>query len=234
MSPARKLTPQQRDARELARTPPANPYRGTLTDPFSRPVAGPPTDSGQGTDRGLPVRDTTGRYPVNRHATDRYSDDRYSDEQAAYQGQAVRPSGKMPSGAALAGILGIALGLTLGLFGLLLLTIVSLQNDYGAPDRSFYRGTDSGYVVLGLVNFSLAACCAIGGILLMTGRLTGRIVLTIGGWATILLSGFWLVDGAVRALVPIVLTIAAATTLFFSYQRRVTDWLGVLPPPQPE
>jgi len=139
-----------------------------------------------------------------------------------------------PASATLAGILGIALGLTLGLFGLLLLTIVSLQNDYGAPDRSFYRGTDSGYVVLGLVDFLLAGCCGIGGIVLLTGRLSGRIALTTGGWATILLAAFWLVDGSVRVLVPIVLAIAAATMLFFAYQRAVTDWLGVLPPPQPE
>ena len=139
-----------------------------------------------------------------------------------------------PGAATLAGIVGIALGLTLGLFGLLLLTIVSLQNDYGAPDRSFYRGTDSGYVVLGLVDFGLAACCGIGGIVLMTGRLSGRIAITVGGWATLMLSGFWLLDGAVRAVVPAVLAVSAATMLFFSYQRPVTDWLGVLPPPQPE
>ena len=134
----------------------------------------------------------------------------------------------------MAGIIGIALGLTLGLFGLLLLTIVSLQNDYGAPDRSFYRGTDSGYVVLGLVDFGLAACCGIGGIVLMTGRVSGRIAVTAGGWATLMLAGFWLVDGTVNVVVPIVLAVAAATMLFFSYQRAVTDWLGVLPPPQPE
>jgi len=212
MAPARKPTPQQRDARELARTPPADPYRGTLTDPFSRPVAEPPTDSKPGDNK------PAGGSSIGRDSAD----------------PIPRPPTRTPSGAPLAGILGIALGLTLGLFGLLLLTIVSLQNDYGAPDRSFYRGTDSGYVVLGLVNFVLAACCGIGGIVLMTGRLSGRIALTIGSWATILLSGFWLVDGAVRAMVPIVLAIAAATVLFFSYQRPVTYWLGVLPPPQPE
>jgi hypothetical protein len=89
-------------------------------------------------------------------------------------------------------------------------------------------------VVLGLVDFGLAACCGIGGIVLMTGRLSGRIAVTVGGWATLMLSGFWLLDGAVRAVVPIVLAVSAATMLFFSYQRPVTDWLGVLPPPQPE
>jgi len=198
---SRTRTAQQRDARELAHTPVADPYRGSLADPYlqaSATEASPPAG-----------------------------------EEPEPLAPGPTPRGT-PASAALAGILGIALGLTLGLFGLLLLTIVSLQNDYGAPDRSFYRGTDSGYVVLGLVDFLLAGCCGIGGIVLLTGRLSGRIALTAGGWATLLLAGFWLVDGSVRILVPIVLAIAAGTMLFFGYQRTVTDWLGVLPPPQPE
>jgi hypothetical protein len=202
MTEARARTPQQRAARELARTPIADPYRGALSDPFSQPMPDQPPPN-QPTAAGQP----TGTY---------------------------RPTAGTPSSATLAGILGIALGLTLGLFGLLLLTIVSLQNDYGAPDRSFYRGTDSGYVVLGLVDFGLAVCCGIGGIVLMTGRVGGRIAMTVGGWATMMLSGFWLLDGNVQPAVPIVLAVAAATMLFFGYQRPVTYWLGVLPPPQPE
>lgn len=205
MASLRSRTPQQRAARELAQTPATNPYRGALSDPFSRPALEPAT--------------TNERPPVDPPA-----------EGSRQQ----RVSRGTPGAATLAGIVGIALGLTLGLFGLLLLTIVSLQNDYGAPDRSFYRGTDSGYIVLGLLDFGLAACCGIGGIVLMTGRLSGRIAMTVGGWATLLLSGFWLLDGAVRAVVPMVLAVSAATMLFFSYQRPVTDWLGVLPPPQPE
>ncbi|MFL6161713.1 MAG: hypothetical protein ACJ74U_05740 [Jatrophihabitantaceae bacterium] len=211
MAKVRPRTPQQLAARELALTPAANPYRGSLTDPFSRPVDGQPT-GGQG----------AAQEDAEKSAAEQPDD------------QPSRIPRGAPGAITLAGILGIALGLTLGLFGLLLLTIVSLQNDYGAPDRSFYRGTDSGYVVLGLVNFGLAACCGIGGIVLMTGRLSGRIAVTVGGWATMMLSGFWLLDGAVRDVVPIVLAVAAATMLFFSYQRPVTDWLGVLPPPQPE
>ena len=224
MAKARVRTPQQRAARELALTPPANPYRGALTDPFSQPVPKPQPDQGERTSR--TERPTEGDRPTRERP-------------AAERPAAERPAGyRAPTGtpgsATLAGILGIALGLTLGLFGLLLLTIVSLQNDYGAPDRSFYRGTDSGYLVLGLVDFGLAACCGVGGIVLMTGRVTGRIAVTVGGWATVLLSGFWLLDGNTPLVVPIVLAIAAATMLFFSYQRPVTDWLGVLPPPQPE
>jgi len=214
MPEARARTPQQRAARELARTPTANPYRGALSDPFSSPVADPAR-----TERGTTG---TGSTPAGSGGLS-------ADRQPAY-----RPATGTPGSATLAGILGIALGLTLGLFGLLLLTIVSLQNDYGAPDRSFYRGTDSGYVVLGLVDFGLAMCCGIGGIVLMTGRVSGRIAITAGGWATLLLSGFWLLDADVNPAVPIVLAVAAATMLFFSYQQPVTYWLGVLPSPQPE
>ena len=212
MPEARARTPQQRAAHELARTPTANPYRGALSDPFSPPVADQPTRT---------ERATAGADPASEPA-------------AGEARRTYRPTTGTPASATLAGILGIALGLTLGLFGLLLLTIVSLQNDYGAPDRSFYRGTDSGYVVLGLINFGLAVCCGIGGIVLMTGRVSGRIAVTVGGWATLLLSGFWLLDADVNPAVPIVLAVAAATMLFFSYQRPVTYWLGVLPAPQPE
>lgn len=216
MADARPRTPQQRAARELALTPPANPYRGALSDPYSRPVPQQPAATSKPASRLTSSLDSE---PAGaRPAT----------------GQPRRVPRGTPGSATLAGIVGIALGLTLGLFGLLLLTIVSLQNDYGAPDRSFYRGTDSGYVVLGLLDFGLAACCGIGGIVLMTGKVSGRIAITVGGWATLMLSGFWLLDGAVRAVVPIVLAASAATMLFFSYQRSVTDWLGVLPPPQPE
>ena len=232
MTKARARTPQQRAARELARTPPANPYRGALTDPFSEPNpeptdADPPAADQRTATAGSHRSPGTGRAP-HRPATGT----------PGYPTSARTPGhvtpGRTPGYATFAGILGIALGLTLGLFGLLLLTIVSLQNDYGAPDRSFYRGTDSGYVVLGLLDFGLAVCCAIGGIALMTGRVSGRIALTAGGWTTVLLSGFWLLDGNVQAVVPIVLAVAAATMLFFSYQQSVTYWLGVLPPPQPE
>lgn len=215
MTRLRSRTPQQRAARELALTPPSNPYRGALSDPFSQPA----TESPAATE------------PEAKPASDQKDQ---STGRPQTDGRPQRVSRGTPGAATLAGIVGIALGLTLGLFGLLLLTIVSLQNDYGAPDRSFYRGTDSGYVVLGLMDFGLAACCGIGGIVLMTGRLSGRIAVTVGGWATLMLSGFWLLDGAVRAVVPIVLAVSAATMLFFSYQRPVTDWLGVLPPPQPE
>lgn len=223
-------TPQQRAARELARTPPANPYRGALTDPFSQPLPEPPAAP----ERPAPDRAATGSYRPAAGTPGYPTTTRTPGYATTTRTPGYPTTAGTPGYATLAGILGIALGLTLGLFGLLLLTIVSLQNDYGAPDRSFYRGTDSGYVVLGLLDFGLAVCCGIGGILLMTGRVSGRIALTAGGWATLLLSGFWLLDGNVRLLVPIVLAVAAATMLFFSYQQPVTYWLGVLPSPQPE
>jgi len=224
MAKARTRTPQQLAARELALTPPSNPYRATLSDPYSQPVLE--------RQPAVPERTAAERAAAVRALPERAAAERTEPQQQ--NGQPARMVRGTPGAATMAGIIGIALGLTLGLFGLLLLTIVSLQNDYGAPDRSFYRGTDSGYVVLGLVDFGLAACCAVGGIMLMTGRVNGRIATTAGGWATLMLSGFWLLDGAVRIAVPIVLAVAAATMLFFSYQRPVTDWLGVLPPPQPE
>ncbi|HEU5270197.1 MAG TPA: hypothetical protein VFU36_09765 [Jatrophihabitans sp.] len=229
MTKARAGTPQQRAARELARTPPANPYRGALTDPFSRPEP-EPADEGQ---PDAEQRTTAGQRPsADQPTADRPTATGRAPYRTGPPGYAA--SARTPGYATFAGILGIALGLTLGLFGLLLLTIVSLQNDYGAPDRSFYRGTDSGYVVLGLLDFGLAVCCGIGGIVLMTGRVSGRIAVTAGGWTTVLLSGFWLLDGNVQPVVPIVLAVAAATMLFFSYQQQVTYWLGVLPPPHPE
>ena len=191
----------QRDARELARTAPADPYRGALTDPFA-PV--PP--------------------PQPRPA-----------EPAAEAGPPRGPGEfQTPGQATLAGILAIALALTVGLFGMLLLALLGLQNDYGAPDRSYYRGTDSGYLVLALIDFGLAVCCAIGGISFMTGRLGGRIAVTVAGWGILLQSAFWLIRGEVNHVAPLIVGVAAAVMLVLSYQSRVTRWLGVLPTPQPE
>ena len=191
----------QRDARELARTAPADPYRGALTDPYA-PVE--------------PPQPRTAEPPID----------------------AVPPPGsadfQTPGQATLAGILALVLAATVGLFGMLLIAILGLQNDYGAPDRSYYRGTDSGYLVLALIDFGLAAGCAIGGIALMTGRLAGRVAVTIAGWGILLLSTFWLIRGEVNHAAPLIVGLAAAVMLALSYQRRVTRWLGVLPTPQPE
>jgi hypothetical protein len=134
----------------------------------------------------------------------------------------------------MAGILAIALAALLGLFGLLLLAIISLQDEYGAPDRSFYRGSDSSYLLLALLNFALAAGLAIGGISLLTGRLLGRLVITIAGWTVLTVCGFWWLQAGVNALVPLVMAAASLAMLALAYQAGVTRWLGVLPAAQPE
>ena len=139
-----------------------------------------------------------------------------------------------PGPASVAGVTGIVLGLCLALFGISLLALISLQNQYGAPDRSFYRGSDSGYVILGLIDFGLAAGCVAGGIMLMDGRLVGRIALTVAGWTTLALSAFWYLRGHVVLAVPIIVALAAAAMLMCSYQRSVSYWLGVLPAVQPD
>jgi hypothetical protein len=220
MARARVRTPQQREARELALSRPPDPYRGGLSDPFSPVVIAPATPAPRIPPDWRPAtRPDPG--PAQAPATGQHRD------------LTRRPAGT-PRSATFAGVLGIALGLTLGLFGLLLLTIVTVQSNAGAPDRSFYRGTDSGYVILALLDFGLAGCCVVGAIMMLAGRVAGRIAVTAGGWACLVLSGFWSVRGDMNKLVPVVLAVAAAVMLFFAYQRVVTDWLGVLPPPQPE
>jgi hypothetical protein len=219
MARVKTRTPQQRDARELALTRPADPYRGALTDPYPAPalIAEPAAQ---------PVATAGQRQPAQ-----------LGEEPAAAPAGVAAPAVQRqpgtPGAATWAGILAIVLGLTMGLFGLLLLTIVSLQNDYSSADRSFYRGTDSGYVVLGLLDFGLAACCGIGGIVLLTGRITGRIAVTVGGWAILILAAFWYVGADIRPIVPIIVAVVAAVMLLLSYTPSVTRWLGVLPPPQP-
>ncbi len=200
--PARTRTAQQLDARELALTRPADPYRGALSDPY---VPKPAVSQAA-----APVTEASA--PVELPRSKR---------------------GGTPVPATLAGILGITLGATVGLFGLLLLTYVSLQDEV-APDRSFYQGTDSGYVVLALVNFGIATGCGLGGIVLMTGRLTGRFAMTAAGWTALMLSAFWYLRGQVNVSVSLIIAVAAALMLALAYQRSVTRWLGVLPAPQPE
>ena len=134
----------------------------------------------------------------------------------------------------LAGILAIGLGATVGLFGMLLLAVISLQDEYGAPDRSFYRGSDSSYLLLAMLDFALGACLLIGGISFLTGRLAGRLTITAAGWTVLALCGFWWLSAPVTAVVPVVLALLSLGMLVLSYQARVTRWLGVLPAVQPE
>lgn len=198
MASSRRRTPQQRDARELALTRPADPYRGALTDPYlDQPEPGLP------------------EFPVEVPPLPRVGSD-------------------TPGSATAAGVLGITLALVLALFGVSLLAVLSLQHDYGTADRSFYRGTDSGYVVLALLDFGLAIGSGAGGIALMNGRLGGRLALTATGWTTLMLSAFWYLRGQVTVFIPLVIAAAATIILTCAYQAKVTRWLGVLPVPQPD
>jgi hypothetical protein len=167
--------------------------------------------------------------------------DRPSPEPAGEPGRAdeppVPPLPGVPTGtpgaATAAGLLGLALSLAMALFGISLLALLSLQSDYGAPDRSFYRGADSGSAVLALINFGLSAGCGLGAGMLMSGRVVGRVAITLSGWAIVGLSAFWYLRGHASSAVAVSVGLAAAAMLLLSYQRSVTRWLGVLPPPQP-
>ncbi len=205
MAAARHRGAPERDARELAGTPTTDPYRGSLADPYNVTI---PT-------------------PAPAARTDTVAADEYQARSRQHQQGAPGP-------ATMAGIIAIALGVTVGLLAMVLLAILGLQDDYGAPDRSFYRGTDSGYVVMALVNFGLALASSLGGLALLTGRLGGRIAMTTAGTGILVLSGFWWLRGDVSAGVPIVIGLLALIMLALSYQRSVTRWLGVLPASQPE
>ncbi len=210
----------RRDARELAATRPADPYRGTLTDPYA--AAGAPPTVQSGTPVPAEPQDSPGRAEPNTARL------------AAAAGYQPPTDHRTPGQAVLAGILAIGLGATTGLFGLLLLAIISLQEEYGAPDRSFYQGSDSSYLLLALLNFGLGACLVVGGISLLAGRLTGRLLITAAGWPVLALCAFWWVQASVTALVPLLIALLSLGMLVLCYQAGVTRWLGVLPAAQPE
>ena len=203
MATARARTAYQRDARELALSRPTDPYRGGLLDPFSVRTAPAAVASEPDQADQPPVPPLPGV-----------------------------PAGS-PAAAIAAGLLGLALSLAMALFGISLLALLSLQSDYGAPDRSFYRGADSGSAVLALIDFGLSAGCGLGGVMLMGGRVAGRIAITVSGWLIIDLSAFWYLRGHASSAVVVSIGVAAAAMLLLSYQRSVTRWLGVLLPPQP-
>jgi hypothetical protein len=206
----------RRDARELAASRPVDPYRGALTDPYAAPAPRSP---------GAPVPSAPQR------AAGRAEPGTATRTAGGYQ---PAPGRHTPGQAVLAGILAIGLGATTGLFGLLLLAIISLQEEYGAPDRSFYQGSDSSYLLLALLDFGLGAGLVVGGISLLTGRLAGRVLITVAGWTVLVLCAFWWVQASVTAVVPLVIALLSLGMLVLCYQARVTRWLGVLPAAQPE
>jgi len=204
----------RRDARELATTPPPDPYRGALADPYAAPVrtaeADRPPAPAEPPSASAPAADPK---PARRRA----------------------PTGnRTPGAATMGGILAIGIGSVVGLFGMLLLAIISLQNEYGAPDRSFYRGSDSNLLLLALLDFALGACLIVGGISFLTGRLVGRVTVTAAGWTVLALCGFWWLQASVQVLAPLVIALASLAMLGLCYQASVTRWLGVLPAAQPE
>lgn len=209
------------DARELAASRPADPYRGALTDPYTA-LPGPAPVAGSS------VGDTAAAVkPADLS-------DEGSVSSATEDHQRAASSNNAPGPAVIAGIIALALGAVLGLFGLLLLAIISLQDQYGAPDRSFYKGSDSSYLLLALLNFGLGGCLVIGGISFLTGRLNGRLAITVAGWTVIAVCGFWWSQGTVTRLMPLVICLSTVGMLALSYHRSVTRWLGVLPAAQPE
>lgn len=206
----------------------ADPYRGSLADPYNVTVTAPATVRA-GASAHLPNSTPAAQSTKTTQGT------------TTANGTAQQPLVRArehqhgtPTPATLAGIIAIALGVALALLAMVLLAILGLQDDYGAPDRSFYRGTDSGYVVMALVNFGLALASSLGGLALLTGRLVGRVAVTAAAVGVLVLSGFWWLRGDVSAGVPIVLGLLALVMLALSYQRSVSSWLGVLPAPQPE
>ncbi|HEV2886123.1 MAG TPA: hypothetical protein VGX49_04370 [Jatrophihabitans sp.] len=215
----------RRDARELAATRPPDPYRGALTDPYT----GRPAPDRAAADPAAPA--VAGTPSTDRNSAAASPEPRLG--AVADYGQLAAGT-RAPGQAVLATIIAISMGAVLGLFGLLLLAIVSLQDEYGAPDRSFYRGSDSSYLVLAMLDFVLGACLVIGGISFVTGRLIGRLAITIAGWTVLALCGFWWLQATVNSLVPLVIALSSLSMLVLCYQACVTRWLGVLPAAQPE
>jgi hypothetical protein len=194
-----------RDARELARTPVPDLYRGQLADPYcDRPV---PVDAPLRGGNAAPARPAAPVYFMRVPA---------------------------PKPVTFAGVTGIVLGSVIALFGLILFAILSFQNELGAPDRSFYQGNDASYFLLALLDFGLAALCIGGGSALLTGRLTGRIALTAGGWIALGMSLYWWHSNHVQGVFPVMVGLTSAAMLAAMYDPRVTRWVGVLPPPQPD
>jgi hypothetical protein len=213
MAAAKGSRARRLDARELATTPVADPYRGQLSDPYSD--VAPPADVALFGSRG------GGGVSVVRPA-------------AAAAPPPLQFRRKAPTTVVTVGVIEIILGIAVGVLGLLVIALVNLVNNLGNSDRSFYQGSDAAYLLMGVLDLAVCAVLVGGGIALLTGRLTGRIALTAGNWAVIGFSVFWWGQHQVPLILPLSLLVTSATALAVSYQRSVTEWLGVLPSPQPE
>jgi hypothetical protein len=115
----------------------------------------------------------------------------------------------------------------------MLVAILSFRQ-YSTADRSFHRGNDASYLVLAVLDFALAAACIAGAVWFLSGRVSGRITLTVFGWTVLGLSFFWWHSGQAPFFVPVVVGLTAAVMLVVLYHATVTRWLGVLPASQPQ
>lgn len=198
------------DARQLAHVPVTDPYRGQLADPYLGQDA--PEDVAL-------FGAANGGRSVARPAT-------------VMPGLLTRR--KAPGFVIGLGIAEIVLGIAVGILGLLVIALVNLIHEFGGGDRSFYAGSDASYLLLGFLDFGVAALLIGGAIGLLTGRISGRIACTAGNWAVIGFSLFWWGQTTVPVGVPAALLVAAAGCLVPLYLSRTSSWLGVVPPPQPE
>jgi hypothetical protein len=212
MASARFTKSPPEDARDLARSPVADPYRGQLSDPFAdRPVP---------EDVALFLPGRRNQVVVARPASS--GPPLYASRRRA------------PTVVTTAGVIGLALGVLEGTLGLLVIALVNAVNGLAGGDRSFYRGRDASYILLGLLDFGAAVLLVAGAIALLGGRQSGRIALTAGGWVTIGFSCFWWTQDRVPWAIPAFMATSAVALLVLLYDAAVTRWLGVLPPPQPE
>lgn len=208
--PALKSLDARLDARELARIPVADPYRAQLADPYL----------GQDVPEDVALFGAAGAArTVARPAT-------------VMAGPPIRR--KAPGFVIGLGIAEIVIGIAVGILGLLVIALVNLIHEFAGGDRSFYAGSDASYLLLGFLDFGVAALLVGGAIGLLTGRVSGRIACTAGDWAVIAFSLFWWGQTTVPVGLPSTLMIAAAGSLVALYLSRTSRWLGVVPPPQPE
>ncbi|MCW2491430.1 MAG: hypothetical protein JWN47_794 [Frankiales bacterium] len=199
------------DARELATSPVADPYRGQLTDPFyEQPV---PDDVALFVPRG------TGPAAVARPAR---------------RPALLQVHRQTPGIVVTVGVAAIVLGVLIAVLGLLVIAVINISNNLDGGDRSFYRGQDATYVLLGVLDFGIAVALIGGAIAVMSGKITGRIALTAANWAVVGLSVYWWRQPSVPPFIPIALGLVALASLIALYQASITRWLGVLPAAQPE
>jgi hypothetical protein len=228
----REQRKQAADARELAATPVADPYRLQLIDPFEgsdvpEDVAlfAPRPGPGAAVSVARPA-------PAARYAVTARGPHGSTVGNAGY-GYSYR--GRTPGPATAAGVIGITLGIVVGIFGVLLVSLIQVMHSTDTlGDRSIYQGSDAAHLMVGVLDLAVAALLVAGGAGLLNRRLSGRIALTVGLWVAAGLSGYWIHEHLVPFVIPAAVLCAAAGGLITAYHASVTRWIGVVPPPQPE